>query len=124
MHADLPQLEAQIEGQLAHEILCVAAGVGERPVDRELPQLAVVRGDVGAAAVFEVASDCVVVVAVDRGDTPLGDQRADLVGVWSVADQVAAAVDAFDTERVDPRERGLKRGKVAVYVRDDRRGTM
>ena len=89
----LADREAQVERQLAHEVLGRLVGVLERPLDRALPELAVVRRDVRAAAVVEVARDRVVVVAVDRRDLALGDQRADLVGVRAVADQVAAAVD-------------------------------
>src|SRR5215204_3051287 len=73
-------------------------------------ELAVVGRDVRAAAVLEVARDRVVVVAVDRGHLALGDERDHLVGVRAVADEVAAAVDALDAERVDPRECGLQRG--------------
>src|SRR5829696_5121420 len=35
----LPHLEAQVEGQLAHEVLRGASRVGERPVDRALAEL-------------------------------------------------------------------------------------
>ena len=62
--------------------------------DRLLPELAVVLGDVRAAAVIELAADRVVVVAVDRRDPALLDQRAHLVRMRPVADQIAAAVDA------------------------------
>ena len=119
MDAVLADREAQVEGQLAHEVLGALVGVRERPVDRLLAELAVVRGDVRAAAVLEVAGDRVVVVAVDRRDLALGDQRAHLVGMRAVADQVAAAVDALDPELVDARERGLQRGQVGVDVGDD-----
>ncbi len=86
------------------------------------PELAVVRVDVGAAAVLEVPRDRVVVVAVDRRDRPLLDQRAHLVGVRAVADQVPAAVDALDLELVDPPERGLERREVGVDIGDHRDG--
>ena len=91
----------------------------ERPFHRVLAEFAVVRRDVRAAAVVQVAGDGVVVVAVDRRDLALGDQRADLVGMRAVADEVAAAVDALDAQLVDARERGMQRGEVAVDVGDD-----
>ena len=91
----------------------------ERPLDGELAELAVVGGDVGAAAVVEVAGDRVVVVAIDRRDLALGDQRAHLVGVRAIADEVAAAVDALDAELVDAPERRLQRGEIGVNVGDD-----
>ena len=96
--------------------------MGERPVDRLLPELAVVLRDVRAAAVLEVARDRVVVVAVDGGDRALLDQRADLVRMRAVADQVAAAVDALDAELLDVVERRLERRQVAVDVGDHRDG--
>ena len=65
--------------------------------------------------------DRVVVVAVDRRD-PILDQRADLVRVRAVADQVAAAVHALDAELLDPRQRGLERREVGVDVGDHRDG--
>jgi len=111
--------EAQVERQLAHEGLAVRIGVRECPDHRLLSQLSVVRGDVRAPAIVEVSSDRVVVVAVDRRDHALGDQRADLVRVRSVADEIAAAVDPLDPELVDPCERGLQGGKVGVDVGDD-----
>jgi hypothetical protein len=70
--------------------------------------------DVGAAAVFEVAPDRVVVVAVDGRDRVVFDPGADLVWVRAVADEVAAAVVGVDLELVDPGERGLERRLVAV----------
>jgi hypothetical protein len=73
------ELEAQVERQLAHEGLRLLIGVGERPVDGELADLAVVAVDVGAAAVLEVAADRVVVVAVDRRDLAFLDRCARLV---------------------------------------------
>ena len=76
------------------------------------------RGDVGAAAVVVVARDRMVVVAVDRRDRPLLDQRADLVRVRAVADEVTAAVDGIDPQLVDVGERGLERREVPVDVGD------
>ena len=94
------ELEAQVEGELVHERLRALVGVRECPVDRQLPDLALVRVTVGAAAILEVAGDRVVVVAIDRRNATLLDQGADLVRVGPVADQVAAAVD--------PRSRALR----------------
>ena len=91
------ELEAQVEGQLAHERLRAFVGVGERPVDRKLTDRSVVPVDVGAAAVFEVAPDRIVVVAVDGRDRAVFDPGADLVRVGAVADEVAAAVDGVDS---------------------------
>ena len=88
--------------------------------DRELSELAVVRVAVGAAAVFEVAGDGVVVVAVDGGDAARLDQGADLVRVRAVADQVAAAVDRVDIRPLDRLEHGLEGRQVGVDVGDDR----
>jgi hypothetical protein len=93
--------------------------MGECPVDRLLAEFAVVSVDVGAAAVFEVAADGVVVVAVDRRDLHLLHEGADLVGVGAVADQVAAAVDLLDAELLDAGQGGLERGQVGVDVGDD-----
>ena len=119
----LAELEAQVERQLAHEVLGGLVGVLERPGDGLLAELAVVLVDVRAAAVLEVAGDRVVVVAVDRRDLPLGDQRADLVRMWPVADQVATAEDPRDPELVDALERSLERRQVAVDVGDHRHRT-
>jgi hypothetical protein len=92
--------------------------------DGLLAEFAVVLVDIRAAAVFLVAGDRVVVVAVDRRDAPVGDQRAHLVGVVrAVADQTAAAVDAVDAELLDAFERGLQRGQIAVDVGNHRHGT-
>ena len=99
-------------------VLRALAGVGERPVDGELTDRAVVLVDVGAAAVLEVAADRVVVVAVDRRDAAFLDQGADLVRMRAVADQVAAAVDGVDGKAVDLGERRLERGQVGVDVGD------
>ena len=63
--------------------------------------------DVGAAAVVVVARDRVVVVAVDRRDPALLDQRADFVRMRAVTDQIAAAVHALDAELLDPVERRI-----------------
>jgi hypothetical protein len=120
VHRRAPDVEAQVERKLAHELLGRLSGVGERPLDGELPDLAVVRRDVRAAAVVEIARDRVVVVAVDRRDRALLDQRADLARVRPVADEVAAAVHALDPELVDTRERSLERRQVGVDVGDDR----
>jgi hypothetical protein len=79
--------------------------VGERPVDRQLSDLAVVPGDIGAAAVVEVPADRVVVIAEDRRNRTRRDERADLVRSRAVADEVAAAVDRVDAESVDRGER-------------------
>ena len=85
------------------------------------PELAVVPVDVGAAAVLEVPADGVVVVAVDRGDRASLDQRADLVRMRAVADQIAAAVDVVDAELGSIRsERRLERRQVGVDICDDR----
>ena len=116
----LAELEPQIERQPAHEVLGALVGVRERPRDRLLAELAVVLGDIRAAAVLQVAADRVVVVAVDRRDLPLLDQPADLVRVRAVADEIAAAIDRVDPDRVDRLEARLERGQVAVDVGDDR----
>ena len=114
------ELEPQVEREPAHEVLGALVGVRERPRDRSLAELAVVLGDVRAAAVVEVAGDRVVVVAVDRRDPAVLDQPAHLVRVRAVADQVAAAVDRVDADRVDRLEAGLERREVGVDVGDDR----
>ena len=93
--------------------------MSEGPVDRELADLAVVRVDVGAAAVLEVATDRVVVVAVDGWDRALLDCGADLVWMRAVADQVAAAERRIDFEPLDLSECRLERGKVRVDVADN-----
>ena len=80
----------------------------ERPLNRELPELTIVRGDVCAAAVLFVARDGVVVVPVDRRGPTLGDQRADLVRVWPITDQVPSAEHLLDPETLDPREYRLE----------------
>ena len=108
----------KVERQLAHEVLRGLVGVLERPGDRLLSELAVVLRDVGAAAVVQVAGDRVVVVAVDRRDLALLDQRADLVGMRAVPDEVTTAVDLVDTDRVDRGEARLERRQVAVDVGD------
>jgi hypothetical protein len=113
------ELKAQVERQLAHPFLRSLVGVLERPFDRPLAELAVVRGDVCAAAVVEVARDGAVVVAVDRRDLPFGDQRDDFVGVRPVADEVASAEHALDAELVDAGEGGFERREVAMDVGDD-----
>jgi hypothetical protein len=94
--------------------------VGERPLDGALTELAVALGDVGAAAVLEVAREGVVVVAVDRREAQLLDPRAHLVRVGAVADEVAAADQRIDVERLDGLKARLERGEVAVDVGDDR----
>jgi hypothetical protein len=119
VHAVIADLDVQVEGQLAHEVLGGLVGVGEGPIDGLLAELAVVRIDVRAAAVVEVARDRVVVVSVDRRDRALLDERADLVGVRAVADEIAPAEDALDAERVDARKRRLQRREVGVEVGDD-----
>jgi hypothetical protein len=86
--------------------------VREGPVDRALAELAVALVAIGAAAVLEVARDRVVVVAVDGRDRALLDERADLVRVRAVADQVAPAVNALDAEFLDASERCLERRQV------------
>src|SRR2546430_13270857 len=53
--------------------------------------------------------DRVVVVAVDRRDGALLDERAHLVRVRAVADQIAAAVHPLDAELFDARECRLQR---------------
>lgn len=91
----------------------------ERPLDRELPVLAIVLVDIGAAAVVEVAGDCVVVVSVDGRDAALFDQLADFVRVRAVSDQVAAVIDGLRPQLIDSLERGLERRKIGVRVGDD-----
>ena len=120
VNRDVPELESQIERQRPHEVLRALVGVRERPRDRSLPELAVVLGDVRAAAVVELAADRVVVVAVDRRNLTLLDQRAHLVRVRAVADEIAAAVQAVDPDRVDRLKARLERRQVAVDVGDDR----
>jgi hypothetical protein len=93
--------------------------VCERPLDRELPDLAIVLVDIGAAAVLEVAGDRVVVVSVDGRDAALFDQLADFVRVRAVSDQVAAVVDSLRPQLIDSLERGLEGRKVGVRVGDD-----
>jgi len=93
----------------------------ECPLDRALPELAVVLVSVCAATVIEVAGDGVVMVAVDRGDAAPLDQSADLVRVRPVADQIAAAVDGVDASPVDRLEHRLKGRQVGVDVGYDRR---
>ena len=119
MHGAVAEVELEVERERAHEVFGALVGVGERPFDRALSEVAVVLGHVGAAAVVEVARDRVVVVAVDGRDAALLDQRADLVGVRAVADQVAAAVDTRDAELLDALERRLQCGEVGVDVGDD-----
>ena len=80
MNVDLRDLEAQVERQVAHEVLGDLVRMGQGPIHRLLAEIAIVLGHVGAPAVLEVAGDGVVVVAVDRGDRPLLDQGTDLVG--------------------------------------------
>jgi hypothetical protein len=52
---------------------------------------------------------------VDGRDGAPIDQRADLVGMRAVTDEVAAAVDPLDAELLDAGE-----DQVRVHVRDDR----
>jgi hypothetical protein len=85
----------------------------ECPVDRALPELAVLLVAVGAAAVVEVAGDGVVVVAVDRGDAAPLDQGANLVRVRPVADQIAAAVDGVNTSPLDRQSTASRAGRLA-----------
>jgi hypothetical protein len=92
----------------------------ERPRDRLLPEFAVVLGHVRAPAVVEAAGDRVVVVAVDRGDRTVLDQAAHLVRVRAIADEVSAAEQPVDANRVDRREACLERRQVAVDVGDYR----
>jgi hypothetical protein len=112
--------EAQVERQIAHVVLAGLVGVGDRPVDRSLAELAVVRRDVRAAAVLQIPRDRVVVVAVDGRDRALGHQRAHLIGMRPVAHEVPAAVHGVDPQFVDSPQRGLERGKVGVDVGDHR----
>ena len=76
--------------------------------------------EVRAATVVEPAADRVVVVAVDRRNLTLLDQRAHLIGVRAVPHQIAAAVQAIDPDRVDRLKARLERRQVAVDVGDDR----
>lgn len=78
----------EIERQVPHPVLGCLISVLERPIDGSLAELAIVLGDVRAAAVLLVASDREVVVSVDGRDLALGDQGDDLVGVRVVADQI------------------------------------
>ena len=87
----LPTGKCRSNGRPRMKSLDCWACVRECPVHRALSKLAVMRGDIRAAAVLEVACDGVVVVAVDRRNVALGDQGADLVGVRAVANEVAAA---------------------------------
>ena len=73
-------------------------------------------GHVRAPAVVEVAGDRVVVVAVDRRDRAGLDHAAHLVRVRAIADEVSAAEQPVDADRVDRREAGLERRQVAVDV--------
>jgi hypothetical protein len=97
-----------------------AVGVGERPLHRALAELAIVRRYVRAPTVLEVAGDGVVVVAVDGRDAPVLDQRAHVVRMRAVPDQVAAAVDGVDADVLDGREGRLQSRLVRVDVRDHR----
>jgi hypothetical protein len=119
-HALSTKLEAQVEREAAHEVLGLSVGVRERPLDRPLPEFALVPVAVGAAAVVEIAGDRVVVVAVDGGDCALLDQGADLVRMRAVADQVAAAVDGVAVGLIDRLEYRLQCRQVGVDVGDDR----
>ena len=89
----------------------------KRPRHRSLSELAVVLGHVRAPAVIEVARDRVVVVAVDRRNPTLLDQPTNLVRMRTVTDQVTAAVDRVDANRIDRLEAGLQRRQVAVDIR-------
>jgi hypothetical protein len=93
--------------------------VRERPVDRKLADLAVVLVDIGAAAVVEIAGDRIVVVSVDGRDAALFDQRADLVRVRAVSDQVAAAIDGLRRQLIDSLESGLEGRKVGVRIGEE-----
>jgi hypothetical protein len=92
----------------------------ERPLDRELAELAFVPVAVGAAAVLQIPADGVVVVAVDRGYAAFLDQRADLVGVWSVADQTTPGSRRRRDPGLDPVEYRPEGRQVGVDVGDDR----
>jgi len=92
--------------------------MGQRPGDRLQAEFAVGYGDVGTSTVFEVAGNRVVVVTIYGRDVPLGDQGYDLIGMRTVADQIAAAVAARQSEIVDACQRGLQRGQVAVNISD------
>ena len=120
MHLLGAELESQIERQSAHEVLGGLVGVLERPRDGPLPELAVVLGHVRAPAVVELARDRVVVVAVDRRDRAVLDQAADLVRVRAVADEVPAAEQPVDADRVDRLKARLERRQVPVDVGYDR----
>jgi hypothetical protein len=85
-HSLTPELEAKVEGKVMHPALGAVVCVLERPLDGQLSDLAVVRVSVGAAAIMEVPADRIVVVAVDRRDLPVFDQRADSVRMRPVAD--------------------------------------
>ena len=119
MHRRVADREVQVERELAHPVLRPPIGVRQRPLDRPLPELAVVRRDVRTAAVLEVPGDRVVVVAVDRRDLALGDQGDDLVWVRPVPDQISSADDAVDAELVNAGEGCFERREVAMDVGDD-----
>ena len=119
MHAHVGEREAKLEWQTQHESLGRPVGVRERPRHRFLSELAVVCIHISAAAVLFFACDRVVVVAIDRGDLLLLDQRAHLVGMRAVADQIAAAVDALDAELIDPGKPRLQGEEIGVDVGDD-----
>src|SRR5204863_7025450 len=71
-------------------------------------------------AVLQAPRNRVVVVAVDRRDGPLLDQRADLVRARRIADEIPAAVDRIDVQALDLAQAGPQCGEVAVDVGDDR----
>jgi hypothetical protein len=116
VHGAVSHVDLEVERERAHEVLGVLVGVRQGPIDRLLTEVAFVLGWVGAAAVFEVARDRVIVVSVDGRDAELLDQRTDLVGVRAVPDQVAAAIDAPDVELFDALKRDLQGRQVGVDV--------
>ena len=118
MDRDPVDVESQVERQAAHEVLRRPVGVGEGPVHGTLPELAVVLVHVRAAAILHVPGDRVVVVAVDRGNRAFLDQRADLIGMGAITDEVTTAIDALDSQLVDPPEGRLQGRKVGVNVGD------
>jgi hypothetical protein len=120
MDRDVLDAEPRVEGERVHVLLGRLTGVLERPGDRLLPELAVVRRHVRAAAVVFIARDRVVVVAVDRRDLALLYEGANVVWIGPVADQVPAAIDPLDAECLYALERSLQGGEICVDVRDNR----
>jgi len=93
---------------------CVPAGrqrAEERP--RRLAQ-------VPARRIDAAGQHPAIVVAADRRDAALAQEREGLVGEQPVVEQVAAADDPIDAEPVDLYERVAQRVDVRVHVAEDR----